>query len=290
LLVVIGIIALLISILLPALSAARRSAAMVKCGSNLHQIGLALQMYAQLYNQKFPAGVIDQQSYTITVTGMTGGTVVGGNNLLVVWWQRLMLEKLLPGISDPSQSPMICPSDPTPYNPFPAVAGQDQNILFNSSYGMNEFVTCNAGSWGQGQWATPEPTDEDYPVYFHGFRRVDWPRVLNAPHPSETIVAADNTSGTVLEPYDPNTVPNNQSPTYPYNNEYNWRRHAASNAKRGLLNVLYLDGHVSKAMQGQSSTSNPLFDSSTAINDINGLDSSLSPTVVAKAIRQTQPY
>jgi prepilin-type N-terminal cleavage/methylation domain-containing protein len=57
LLVVIGIIGLLISILLPSLSGARRQAKLVQCQSNLRQIGTALQMYASENKQTFPNGI-----------------------------------------------------------------------------------------------------------------------------------------------------------------------------------------------------------------------------------------
>jgi prepilin-type N-terminal cleavage/methylation domain-containing protein/prepilin-type processing-associated H-X9-DG protein len=54
LLVVIGIIALLISILLPALNRARVQAAATKSLSNLRQIHLALEMYRNAFNGRYP--------------------------------------------------------------------------------------------------------------------------------------------------------------------------------------------------------------------------------------------
>jgi prepilin-type N-terminal cleavage/methylation domain-containing protein/prepilin-type processing-associated H-X9-DG protein len=63
LLVVIGIIAVLISILIPALSAARRAAANVYCKNNLKQIGLATQLYTNDNKDRYP---VDQRGPAAT--------------------------------------------------------------------------------------------------------------------------------------------------------------------------------------------------------------------------------
>lgn len=63
LLVVIGIIAVLISLLLPALQKARVSAMTVQCASNLRQFGVGFAAYAQAYNNKMPFGDPSQSPY-----------------------------------------------------------------------------------------------------------------------------------------------------------------------------------------------------------------------------------
>src|SRR5437773_5453643 len=56
LLVVIGIIAVLISLLLPTLNKARESAKRTQCLSNLRQIAVLLNMYANTNKQQVPLG------------------------------------------------------------------------------------------------------------------------------------------------------------------------------------------------------------------------------------------
>src|SRR5438105_6866956 len=63
LLVVIGIIALLISILLPVLGRARESAIAIQCMSNLRQIAVADQMYVNQYNWHMPGWWEDDHAY-----------------------------------------------------------------------------------------------------------------------------------------------------------------------------------------------------------------------------------
>src|SRR5690349_24946221 len=66
LLVVVGIIATLVAMLLPALTKARKQAGSVACLSNLRQVGLAVFMYASFNKGELP--------YHITGSAATTGS------------------------------------------------------------------------------------------------------------------------------------------------------------------------------------------------------------------------
>ena len=99
LLVVIGIIALLIAILLPALESARGQARIVVCMSNIRQLGLGLRMYADANNQEYPPNT------TSPAPGLN-------------WFDSDRVEHYLgyqpPTTSTPPANPrvFVCPDDP----------------------------------------------------------------------------------------------------------------------------------------------------------------------------------
>src|SRR4051812_39401140 len=104
LLVVIGIIAVLISILLPTLSKAKQSAARAACLSNLRQIGQMFNVYAAENRQQIPLGTNSdsyQGSYFLAI-GSPPSVRYPGWGLL--YKARLMKEPRY----------LYCPSDTSP--------------------------------------------------------------------------------------------------------------------------------------------------------------------------------
>ncbi len=91
LLVVIGIIALLISILLPALNKAREAAKLVQCASNMRQVGLAMHMYANDSKGWLPAAV----------SAGWYGPYYDDDGASITWVRRLIRTKLLSASGEP---------------------------------------------------------------------------------------------------------------------------------------------------------------------------------------------
>jgi prepilin-type N-terminal cleavage/methylation domain-containing protein len=118
LLVVIGIIALLVSILLPSLNRAREQANRVKCANNLRQIGLAALMYSNADRTgQFPRTYY-QAGANVVVSNLGGGTAginnsfptpyttangPGANNICASFFLILKTQDITPQV-------FICPS------------------------------------------------------------------------------------------------------------------------------------------------------------------------------------
>jgi type II secretory pathway pseudopilin PulG len=114
LLVVIGIIAVLISILLPALSKARESAKRAQCLSNLHQIHIFLSMYANANRQQIPLGFVKrgtqmskQENYFITIKPTGGAAPSGGTSIRYVGLGLLLPSGLM---KEGEARVLYCPS------------------------------------------------------------------------------------------------------------------------------------------------------------------------------------
>jgi prepilin-type N-terminal cleavage/methylation domain-containing protein len=103
LLVVIGIIALLVAILLPALSAARKQAQTTQCLSNLRQLGLAMTLYTNANHNSFP--------------WMTPYRAPGGQLIKTTYWPRgamLLIWRGLQPLLTRDKNYFVCPGDGDP--------------------------------------------------------------------------------------------------------------------------------------------------------------------------------
>jgi prepilin-type N-terminal cleavage/methylation domain-containing protein len=143
LLVVIGIIAVLISILLPSLTKARRQSETVQCASNMRQLGMALLLYTDANSgYLFPTdmGWSNKQVYLHTPNDGSLGTVSG--NLGIMFpdqWQQYTYNVWTAAVFAGTWNPpiMICPTDNTdpPPNARHTYILNEYMAYYNEKYG-----------------------------------------------------------------------------------------------------------------------------------------------------------
>jgi prepilin-type processing-associated H-X9-DG protein/prepilin-type N-terminal cleavage/methylation domain-containing protein len=248
LMVVVGIIGLLLAMLLPALSSARRLARQVECAATLHAIGVAMQMHVNDHlgylplagniacgdPSAHPPGLWDnaQRRYDYISNDGDGQNIVPnalpgslssylGPQSRTDSWQDAEADMDAP----PLQGKFQCPEDDATgshsYVPVLWIQNQAGNFLMGySSYGFNSEVL--------GWWPTQ--------TRLHG-------KVGACPHPSDTMLMCDASPRAGTWEIWVGGVHESLADVYLQNNAigpavFDLRRH------RGRLNILFVDGHV----------------------------------------------
>ena len=112
LLVVIGIIALLISILLPALSSARRSANAVKCSASLRELGNSFKFYAIDNKNWYPPALMNPQAVQYEIDGVKYPvTLINGTTKYGAYWYNFLARYITKTVTGAGATNLIEASD-----------------------------------------------------------------------------------------------------------------------------------------------------------------------------------
>ena len=226
LLVVIGIIALLVSILLPALNRAREQAKMVKCQSNLRQLGLAMTMYNNDNKMHYPGAAYGSQYDDDWI-----------------WWQagrdqaQGAINKYINSTGFNPEN-YLCPSDDSP---------DAHKGGYAYSYSVNWMVCEPRGP----ATANPPWTYTSFDAYPSGDAR-QVPNLLATQIPDTTriILMIDESSQTIddgcwaMQHYVANAANPDAQGTNLLSNRHDKNKEKAGDPNFGRGNAVFCDGHA----------------------------------------------
>ncbi|MEM6458550.1 MAG: DUF1559 domain-containing protein [Planctomycetota bacterium] len=189
LLVVISIIALLVGLLLPALTNAREAARSMKCKAQLRQLGVAKTVYAQDFNDHYSFSIIPNGQAHIEFP--TEYPALAG--IPRRWHAELMVDyianqkALTTNVGDLSgqndNDVFICPSSDK---------STDSESFWQNSYGMNALLNYNPAATGPALYINPSPYNLGR--WYQKFKRPD---LIVAP--ATTMLLIDNRNPSVTD-------------------------------------------------------------------------------------------
>ncbi len=249
LLVVISIIALLIGILLPALSAARNTARGVACLSNEKQIGIAMMVYADTNDERFVPLKMPPQLPGADPDGPWGWP----------WYMMLSKTGVFSGTdiqNRDTSNPVLCPGDDVapdaPNNePYHTWSGRV------NSYGVTNVTCTDWRDYSFSPSANPANQFDNISTQTPGYQKIriamgqGGPRLSQIKNASELVVGGEPVQ---MERLNINEVINGNPSGRGTNNNDNWEwgRHGDGEMEwiptektGGSTNVFYADGHAS---------------------------------------------
>jgi prepilin-type N-terminal cleavage/methylation domain-containing protein len=217
LLVVIGIIALLISILLPALNAAKERANRVKCASNLRQVGQGLMLYANDNKGAYPRVRYNPASDATSFTGAagddpftnTGGTPPTENDITAALWMLVRNADLNPEV-------FTCPS-----------SNQEKDPMMEG--------TASVPATSRSNFSDPNNLSYSYAHPYPKQAAISIGYKLHSGVVADLAIAADRNEPDTAN-WAKNKYPTDPQDIQKYSN--------SANHEREGQNVMYNDGHV----------------------------------------------